>query len=109
MAARTKLAPKALRYSTVVDGFQTISGHRQRLAAVTLVNTSPLRERRLIAQAGAFGEHAFTDVTDLTADRPSALPVEGKHVTVVLPPARSTDLRLGMRRYVNQPSYAQPA
>ncbi len=75
---------------------------------VTLVNTSPLRERRLIVQAGAFGEHAFTDVTDLTANGPSAIPVESRYVTVVLPPGRSTDLRLGMRRYVNQPSYAQP-
>jgi hypothetical protein len=28
---------------------------------VTLANTSPLHERRLILQAGAFGEHAFTD------------------------------------------------
>ncbi len=76
---------------------------------VTVFNTSPLRERRLIVQAGAFGEHAFTDATDLSADSPSPVSVDGKHLTVVLPPGRSADLRLKMRRYANQPSYERPA
>jgi len=75
---------------------------------VKVVNTSPLRERRLIVQAGAFGEHAFTDAMDLSADSPSSMSVDGKHLAVVLPPGLSADLRLGMRRYVNQPSYEQP-
>ena len=75
---------------------------------VTLSNTSLLRERRVIIQAGAFGEHAFIDAAELTGDRPSTVAVEGRHVTVVLPPGTSVDFRLGMRRYVNRPSYEQP-
>ncbi len=75
---------------------------------VTLANASPLRERKLILQAGAFGEHTFTEVTDLTAEGQTPAAVNGKHLTVVLPPGRSLDLRLGMRRYVNRPGYGQP-
>ncbi|MDQ3813558.1 MAG: hypothetical protein M3347_06360 [Armatimonadota bacterium] len=75
---------------------------------VTLVNASPLRERRLIIQAGAFGEHTFTEVTDLTADQPAPVSINSKHMAVILPPGRSIDLRLGMRRHANQPSYEQP-
>jgi len=75
---------------------------------VTLANTSPLYERRLILQAGAFGEHSFTSVRDMASEAGQPVPVGGKHVHVVLPPGRSLDLRLEMRRYCNQPSYAQP-
>jgi hypothetical protein len=75
---------------------------------VTLANASPLRERHLIVQAGAFGEHTFTDATDLTAEAPAPVSVNGRHAAVVLPPGRSIDLRLAMRRYVHSPSYQQP-
>ena len=74
---------------------------------VLLANTSALHERRLIIQAGAFGEHAFTDMTDLAAE-PQPASLDGKHLRVVLPPGSSVNLRLGMRRYVNQPGYAPP-
>ncbi len=75
---------------------------------VTLVNTSPLRDRRIVLQAGAFGEHTFTDAIDLTTGNAAPVPVGNKHLTVILPAGRTLNLRLGMRRYVNQPSYAQP-
>jgi hypothetical protein len=76
---------------------------------VTLVNTNPLRERRLILQAGAFGEHEFSEVVELGTD-PAASPVTvgDKHLSLVLPPGRSVTLRLGMRRYCRTPSYDQP-
>lgn len=74
---------------------------------VTLANTSPLRERRLVIQAGAFGEHSFTTATDLTVESPPVA-IDDQHLAVVLPPGCSVHLRLGIRRYVNQPSYAQP-
>jgi len=76
---------------------------------VSLANTSPLHERRLIIQAGAFGEHTFTEVTNLTAEPDETTTVNAQRVTVVLPPGHSIQLKLGMRRYVNQPSYNQPA
>jgi hypothetical protein len=75
---------------------------------VTLTNTSPLAERRLLLQAGAFGEHQFTTARRL--DEPDAAPFEvnERHLAVTLPPGCSLDLRLGMRRFVNAPSYGQP-
>lgn len=75
---------------------------------VTLCNTSPLRERRLILQAGAFGEHSFTAATDLNSEQPAPVSVDGQHITVELPPGRTLTLRLEMRRYVHQPGYRQP-
>ncbi|MBN1341989.1 MAG: hypothetical protein JXQ73_04875 [Phycisphaerae bacterium] len=75
---------------------------------VTLANTSTLHERRTIIQAGAFGEHTFTGVTDLTGEALEPMAVNAKHLEVVLPPGRTIDLRVGMRRYVNLPSYGQP-
>jgi len=75
---------------------------------VTLANLSPLHERRIILQAGAFGEHAWTEATDRTAEEPTPVPVNNKRLLVVLPPGRTMDLRLGMRRYVHTPGYEQP-
>ena len=84
---------------------------------VTLVNTSPLQERNLVLQAGAFGEHNFTGAEILTPDQagrragtgsPDPSSLADKHITVQLPPGQSVKLRLGMDRYVNQPGYEQP-
>ncbi|MCW5850191.1 MAG: hypothetical protein KIT87_08915 [Anaerolineae bacterium] len=77
---------------------------------VTLTNTSVLHPRRLVLQAGAFGEHSFTDVTVLSgeAEPGQREDVHTKHLPVTLPPGRAITLRLGMRRYVNQPSYTNP-
>jgi hypothetical protein len=75
---------------------------------VTLANTSPLRERRLIVQAGAFGEHSFTEVAGIDAPGRPPTAVNGKHHKVDLPPGHAIRLRIGMRRFVNTPSYAQP-
>ncbi len=75
---------------------------------VTLVNTSPLHERRLLIQAGAFGEHSFTEATHLSSPETPPSVVNGSHASLVLPPGRSLDLKLGMRRYVHSPSYNQP-
>jgi len=78
---------------------------------VNLVNANPLRPRRLIIQAGAFGEHSFTEATDLLApeDQRHPLVVNGKHLAVHLAPGGAVRLVLGMKRYCNKPSYEQPA
>lgn len=76
--------------------------------ALTLCNTSPLHERRLIAQAGAFGEHSFVSATDLTAAEPAPVDVGTRHLAIALPPGRTLELRLQMRRYAHRPSYDQP-
>jgi hypothetical protein len=75
---------------------------------VQLVNLSPVHERRLILQAGAFGEHNFTEVRPSDDAEAQPVAVNGKHVEVALPPGRTINLKLGMNRYVNTPGYEQP-
>ena len=93
---------------------------------IQLVNTSTGEARSLIVQAGAFGEHSFTEVLfeEETvnydgvnpgqrgrADRTStatATRVNGKYFAVRMPPMTSVRLDCGLRRFSNDPSYAFP-
>lgn len=78
-------------------------------ATVCLINLNPSHERRLILQAGAFGEHRFTELRDLEARAEEPLAVDSKRLEVILPPGRQMTLKLGMRRYCHTPSYEQPS
>jgi len=76
---------------------------------VTLVNTHPLHGRRLVAQAGAFGEHTFTTATDRSVEgEATTVDVDDKYLSVDLAPGGMVVLELGMKRYSNRPSYEQP-
>jgi hypothetical protein len=76
---------------------------------VELVNTSPTHARSVILQAGAFGEHGFTQVvTTANGEAAQTAEVNGKHFQVDLPAGRSVSLKLGMQRYAHTPSYSQP-
>lgn len=79
-------------------------------AEVELVNTSFFDARELIAQAGMFGEHAFTYAESLAPDGPvrERVAAAGRWLRVRLPPGTSIRLRLGMQRYAHRPSYATP-
>lgn len=75
-----------------------------------LVNLDPLRPREVILQAGAFGEHRFTTVQKV--DDPSVqeppIEIEAKSFQVHLEPSAGVKLSIGMKRFVNHPSYAFP-
>ena len=84
---------------------------------VNLVNISAINTHKLIVQAGAFGEHEFTEVTfrEQSEDnnrekvlKERIIPINKKFFTVELPPATSIQLDIGIRRYVNKPGYAFP-
>jgi hypothetical protein len=92
---------------------------------VTLVNLSPFTARRVILQAGGFGEHRFTTVSydQRTSEYPGSqkryaapqlttetmsVTIEATTFQVELPPATLIRLELGMARFVNDPSYALP-
>jgi len=96
-ARRPGLPPDVAALVTDLDGESV---------TVQLVNANPMFERRVILQAGAFGEHRFSEVKSSKGDAPVS--VNGRHVEVTLPPGRSVTLRCGMARYCNAPSYAQP-
>ncbi len=95
-------------------------------AGVHLVNLSNTERRRLIVQAGAFGEHQVTAVGYDAQSReglganPSqwqrqdwpvseaSVSVDDKYFAVELPPSTSIKLEIRMRRFANQPTYAFP-
>ena len=88
-----------------------------KLTVVRLVNLSVTDTRKLIIQAGAFGEHEFLDVKYqvVTLGRArkksienKSIPVNSKLFAVELPPSTTITLEMGMRRFVNKPSYAFP-
>jgi len=71
---------------------------------IQLVNLNPTESRKLIVQAGAFGEHTFTSI----AEGKSHIEVNSPYFVVELPPAGSIHLIAGMKRFQNKPSYAFP-
>ena len=84
---------------------------------LNLVNLSAFETRKLIVQAGAFGEHEFTEVTFGEQHKDGGgnkvlsdekVNVNKKYFAVELPPATSIKLDMEMRRHVNKPSYAFP-
>ena len=96
--------------------------------AIALINLSPDQCRSVIVQAGAFGEHEIRDVhsphtveqgmqrtiwnsgrhaVERTTTRRSHS-VNGTSFTVHLPPFRSIDLDLELKRFARRPSYAFP-
>ncbi|MFS0726692.1 hypothetical protein [Paenibacillus sp. 1P07SE] len=79
-------------------------------AVVTLVNLSLSEEREVIMQAGTFGEHAFTSAAlfNEQGERGRSVELSGKWVPVRLAPGAGVKLRLGMKRYTQQPSYETP-
>lgn len=73
-------------------------------ATVTLVNVSPIQSRRVVVQAGAYGEHEFTTVKAGAV----ATSVDGPRFAVDLAPGCGARLEVGMKRYQRQPTLAWP-
>ncbi|MBK9167620.1 MAG: hypothetical protein IPM24_09175 [Bryobacterales bacterium] len=71
---------------------------------VTLINLNPLEDRDVIVQTGAYAEHTATSVT--IGDR--TYQVNGTDFTVRLAHGSGARLRVGMRRYANQPVLSFP-
>jgi hypothetical protein len=102
-----------------------VTGPDLATTTIRLVNLSPLAERRVLIQAGAFGEHRFNSVTwdERTSAYPgeqrayAAPPLTTKPVTeevasnvieVVLPPGFEIALTAAMERYAYQPTAHAP-
>jgi hypothetical protein len=71
---------------------------------VNLVNINPVEPRTVILQAGMFGEHQFTEVSE----DGNTIPLNSKFFQVRLRPGTIATLEVGMKRYANQPTYAFP-
>ena len=90
---------------------------------IEIVNTNLFERRSMIVQGGAYGEHGITQVTYLAingSSGPGSAPIEatqptehrvnvdGRYVRVELEPGAGTTVKIGLRRYSSQPSYAFP-
>lgn len=75
---------------------------------VTLANLSALHTRRLILQAGAFGEHEWVDAQIAVGAESLSQHVGSTHMRVDLLPGASITIRVGIQRFAHPPSYAQP-
>jgi hypothetical protein len=90
-----------------------------------LVNLSPFHRRDVIVQAGAFGEHRFTEArhTVLTSEYPGPIgdyaapeiqhktqttSIQDTYLEVRMQPGTEITLDLGMARFVNRPSCGLP-
>ena len=71
---------------------------------IQLVNLSRTETRNVIVQAGAFGEHQFTEINV----GGNVQPLDSKYFEVRLPRSTSIRIEAGMRRFANDPSYAFP-
>jgi len=80
------------------------------MVGVQLVNVNRNESRRLLIQAGAFGEHEFGEVRyrQTGQEGETAARVQANCFAVDLPPATSIRLRAGLERFTRTPSYAFP-
>lgn len=85
----------ALVTSVNDDGFQ-----------VQLANLDPQRPRRVILQAGAFGEHAFTQARLEGAAGEQTM--DSRWLELTLGPGAGATLDLKTKRYVHPPKYENP-
>jgi len=72
---------------------------------VTLVNVDQLKERVVVVQTGAYGEH---EITDVAVGEGKAVPVECGGVRVRLAPGAGGPLKLRLKRYAHPPTFAFP-
>ena len=90
---------------------------------VEIINTNLFESRSMVVQGGAYGEHVVTKVAYLAAGAfrgpGSAVPdaaqpseqtvsVDGRYFRVDLEPGAGTSLKIGLRRFSSEPSYAFP-
>jgi hypothetical protein len=85
-----------------------VEGLESDRTVVRLVNLSDSTAHNLIIQAGAFGEHSFTEVKFFNNGFDNIVQLNSKYLGVELPPSTSILLDIGTQLCVNKPSYAFP-
>jgi hypothetical protein len=83
-----------------------VEGLRPGGFTLRLCNLDTVQPHRLIAQAGAFGEHSFVSVLpDGAADR---IPIGARRFEIALPPGALVSLDVETLRFANTPCYETP-
>jgi hypothetical protein len=71
---------------------------------LTLVNMNQVEPRTVLVQAGGYAEHQFNSATV----NGKTTPIDNAYVTVRLAPGAGARVEFQMKRYANQPTFAQP-
>jgi len=85
-----------------------VTGMTHTQTIVELVNLSRLEDRDVIIQAGAMGEHNFTEASFQSDSEIKTVKLNDKCLQIHLPAFTNIKLDLRMQRFVNMPSYKQP-
>ncbi|MDP6666637.1 MAG: hypothetical protein QF357_04475 [Dehalococcoidia bacterium] len=96
--------PAARRAGVPEDVAALVEGMTDSTTTLSLVNLSPVVSKRVIVQAGAYGEHQVAGV-DIEGER---YVVDGSFFTVELGPGAGSRLVIHQDRYTNQPTLAHP-
>jgi hypothetical protein len=96
--------PDRRRAGLPEDVAALVDSLEDRAVSVTLVNSSQTRDRTVVVQTGAYGEHSAEQVTA----NGRTYEIHGSHFTVRLANGAGARLRITMRRYVNQPALVFP-
>jgi hypothetical protein len=96
--------PKARRAGVPEDVAALVESIDASSVKVVLVNTSPVHQRELVVQLGAFAEHTGISVES----GGKRLPLDGSHFTVHLAPGAGETLTIEMKRYANAPTATFP-
>jgi hypothetical protein len=94
--------PEARRSGLPEDVAALVDSLTADAVAVTLVNLNASQARRVIVQAGGYGEHQFTSVESSG----STHSLDCRRLAVHLAPGSGGRLVFHMKRYVNQPTLA---
>ncbi|NQW20031.1 MAG: hypothetical protein HQ477_04785 [Chloroflexi bacterium] len=96
--------PTERRAGIPQDVAALVEGMTDTTTTLSLANISPVSSRRVIVQAGAYGEHQVTSV-ELDGDE---YPVASPLFTVELRPSTVSKIVIRLERYVNQPTFTHP-
>ncbi len=96
--------PVARRPGLPPDIGALVTGIDADAVRVILVNTSPVEERDVLVQGGAYAEHRITKVEA----GGETVVVDGPRMTVRLAPGAGTELTINRERNVNRPTFAFP-
>ena len=77
---------------------------------LTLCNLHPMETRKLAVQAGGFGEHSFTTACTIDYNgNKISYQIDSNIFDVTIGPGVVLKFKIGMERFVNQPSYHSDA
>ncbi len=98
--------PETRRPGLPEDTAALIEAVDQKGFRLQLVNLDPQSPRRVIIQAGAFGEHQFTAIK--VVDSEDRQDLDSRWFEVALGPGAGVTLNVECRRHVNTPRYQTP-